>query len=296
MLTPTYISIAHQLKEVFLEKREYNDINIFLCGGAGKEQKKFRYSLGEKIEKTSSKYNYNVYYPESLFYEQLHGHLSTNLLSLENLLANSVHSVIIPLQSPGTFAELGAFVNHSQLKDKLIIITDEKYRTSKSFINDGPLRLLKNNSNSVILYHDLINYNLESLTPKITEAARKISKSVILKYEIKNPLLAIDFILSLIYVFDPISESFLHDIIFQIDNSHDATVSVSTIMSKLFSNGLIQLIDNKFITFGSISFQDAFSQSGFNKSTISILSKKITKLRIDALHYHLKRSYWGERT
>jgi len=99
--------------------------------------------LGDKIHNIKAKNTYNVYYPETLFAEIANGYQRRDLLTLENLLALSVTSIVVPLESPGTFAELGAFANHEILKDKLIIITNPKHKMARSFINDGPIAKVK---------------------------------------------------------------------------------------------------------------------------------------------------------
>jgi len=54
-----------------------------------------------------------------MFIEFILGHQKQDLLTLENLLADSVNTVVILLQSPGTFTELGAFTNYEKLTEML---------------------------------------------------------------------------------------------------------------------------------------------------------------------------------
>jgi hypothetical protein len=54
--------------------------------------------------------------------------------------------VLIVVESPGTFAELGAFSLSEPLRKKLLPIIDRQYRVSESFINTGPVRWIDQDS------------------------------------------------------------------------------------------------------------------------------------------------------
>lgn len=69
------------------------------------------------------------------------GH-KTNLLDIENDLSNFADFVIVVLESESTFCELGAFAIHKELRKKLIVVNDYKYRKSESFINLGPVKAI----------------------------------------------------------------------------------------------------------------------------------------------------------
>lgn len=160
----------------------------------------------EKISSIKAKHKYNVYYPETLFAEIANGYEKRDLLTLENLLALSVNSIVIPLESPGTFAELGAFANHKILKDKLIIITKQKYRMTRSFINDGPIAKIKDSETSKVLYFDLTDSNIDQIAYKITDVSRGMIKKRGSQGSLRNPLIAILYYFILIYIFDPINK------------------------------------------------------------------------------------------
>lgn len=62
-----------------------------------------------------------------------------DLLTFEEFLAEVSDSIILFVESPGSFCELGAFAYAEKLfSDKLIIVIDEKFRGDKSFIITGP--------------------------------------------------------------------------------------------------------------------------------------------------------------
>lgn len=156
------LKIAEQLKTSYLDSfLKSDDVSIFLCGGSSPSEEAFRRKLGNRISATKSKYRYSVFYPEDLFVELILGHQRQDLLTLENLLAKSVSAVVILPQSPGTFAELGAFANHPQLKNKLVVVMDSRYERSQSFITTGPVRYLRKETMSRVIYERLSALNFQ---------------------------------------------------------------------------------------------------------------------------------------
>src|ERR1039457_1392727 len=100
--------------------------SIFLIGSALKNRTSgSREKIRRVIEKRSPYHRgYEVYYPEDLFDELMKSNKGFNLLDLENMLARSVHGIVIILSSPGSIAELGSFSNNENLLSKLIVIVD----------------------------------------------------------------------------------------------------------------------------------------------------------------------------
>ena len=205
MISRRVIEISTSLHKHFFES-EYRsaEMSLFLCGGTSKTDSALRAALGAQLAAKKSKYAYAIHYPESIFIEAILGHKRHDLLELENLLAESVSAVVIPLQGPGTFTELGAFTNHPSLRDKLVVVVDPKYKLSKSFINTGPLRHLKKNTSSCILYHKLSIDMVESLSQVVAEAARKIAIRNPTVPSLVNTLASKDFYFYLSAVFDPL--------------------------------------------------------------------------------------------
>jgi len=113
---------------------------VFLCGADVNNQSTGRYKMARLFERYP---RYEILYPEDLFDDLLAGQGQHSLLVLENILADSVDSIVLFPESPGSFAELGAFANSSLLANKLICVGQKKYAKNKSFINYGPARLIK---------------------------------------------------------------------------------------------------------------------------------------------------------
>ena len=89
---------------------------------------------------------------------------SIDLLIFEEFLAEVSDAIILFVESPGSFCELGAFAYADALfSDKLLIIMDEKYRGSKSFVATGPVLKAKEDG-SKIIYAQIENGALLSST------------------------------------------------------------------------------------------------------------------------------------
>lgn len=81
---------------------------------------------------------------------------SDNLLDIEKDLLDFADFVIIVLESESTFCELGAFTYNSNLREKIIVINNERYKKSPSFINLGPI-----NSIHTKKPHHILNYKMK---------------------------------------------------------------------------------------------------------------------------------------
>ncbi len=248
-----YIEISEAINEKILKKLKENRLTVFLIG-AGKDK---RDSVREKIrlELISSKYRtwFDVYYPEDIFEGLMKGKIGFNLLELENLLANSVHSIVIILESPGSIAELGAFAAHSKLKDKLIVVVKNKYRRKKSFITQGLIKYITRETDSRIIYHNFEDGDFINLSRSIRRAVREISKKTIIDEEITSPILAQYFLLAAIYLAEPVKKEHLflmvNSLIKKIPEKEVVTkdeVIISSALSLLFLNKDIEIKGKKY--------------------------------------------------
>lgn len=73
-----------------------------------------------------------------------------NLLDFEKDLGHLTASVVIFLEGPGSFAELGAFSQISSLAPKLLVVIASEHHQNKSFISLGPIRELYAHDNDSI--------------------------------------------------------------------------------------------------------------------------------------------------
>ena len=294
------IEIANKLNTQFLDKSQnLNEISIFLCGGSGKEEEKFRRKAGDKICATSkrSPYKYSVYYPEDMFIELILGYQKQDLLTLENLLADSASAVVILLQSPGTFTELGAFTNYKKLSNKLIVIIDPKYTRKKSFINLGPVRFLKTKTKSKVLFIPMNNSNLNKLVEQITEITRDMDKHSLPIRDLTNPIFAYRFYLALIYIFEPIPKNAILTISKLLDTNEERNiVTVAEIVINSLINERRVSLSSKNLSTTSKGADDLIYGSNTKKRAHLVL-EFLTELRLEALNLIHRKNYrriWGE--
>src|SRR5690606_20371369 len=174
---------------------------VFLCGADINQKDKIRHQIAQALNRT---FRYDIIYPEDIFDELLFSSKTKDLLSLEALLAESVDAVVIIPESPGSFAELGAFANDEKLRKKLICVVDKKYQKNRSFINQGPLKLVKNENPFGLVFIDpkAVPTEVEKLVIAI-----KRMKKISAKKGDKLSLLQIDnFLLPSIYLLEPVSK------------------------------------------------------------------------------------------
>lgn len=292
------IRIADKLKYRFLNgSQDSNEISVFLCGGSGPEESKFRREVGEKISGILSKYKYFVYYPEDMFIELILGHQKQDLLTLENLLADSVNAVVILLQSPGTFTELGAFTNYEKLRDKLIVIIDPRFARTRSFINFGPIRYLKTKTKSKVLSVPMDSSNLYKLVKQIADAARDVAAYSSPVRDLSNPIFAYRFCLALIYIFEPIPKDAIFIISRTLATNRKKIVvtSAETVINSLINERRVSLSSGNLST--TSKGIDYLIYSDNTRKRARILSAFLTELRLEALNLTHRKNYrkiWGE--
>ncbi len=134
---PKFVRVRDGILEAF-KRNEYRFRRmpnvLFLCGG---NHSKPRDRLAEYIRKRRE--DTLVFYAEAVWaaiarIEQL------SALEMEAKLAGLSDIVIIVVESPGTFAELGAFSLSNDLRKKLLPILDKRHQTGQSFVETGPVR------------------------------------------------------------------------------------------------------------------------------------------------------------
>ncbi|MDD2220387.1 MAG: retron St85 family effector protein [Clostridia bacterium] len=140
-----------------LEKRDYKYITypkfIFLCGkGFDKNiRDSYWYSNRGIIHRYINKLlpDSHIVLSEQMWEDGFDN--SIDLLTFEEFLAEVSDAIILFVESPGSFCELGAFAYADALfSDKLIVVMDEKYRGSRSFISTGPVLKAKGNGSKVL--------------------------------------------------------------------------------------------------------------------------------------------------
>lgn len=279
--------IIREVLAYCFSKKPRDAFTIFLCGGSGKEASNFRFSLGKAIEETQSQaYIFSVFYPETLFSEFLYGSAKHNLMALEQILAENVSAIVLPLQSPGTYAELGVFVSNEQLRPKLIVINSKKYNRVRSFINDGPIAHLEKGN---IIYNemsydkatiDVLKYEIRKKTRQIKQQ-NKQDKTL---FDIRFALCV------LIYVFDPISKTDLRNYVIASNIlKQDEIRLLDPALGILGTNGYIHSTPKLEYRIDSRSFHQFLRKTGYNREEVYQFQLYVDELRLRALNYRLRK-------
>ena len=280
--------ISKSVNENVFSKLGQSNLTVFLVGAGQKNPSSIRKSVREELE--SKKYIswFDVYYPEELFEEFILSGTQYDLLSLENLLAKNVHSVVIILESQGAIAELGAFANHKGLSDRLVVIIDKKYRKDKSFIMLGPVRYLQNKTKSIVIFHNIRNPKIDKLGEQIRKAVRKISKDVSIDYSVKNPIAAQHFLLAAIYVTEPVKMDILTSMINSIikRTSKNIIILKSSLNILLRSSEVISQNGEYMLT--RVGFNRLMQTLKFEPEGYNILNL-LDKLRVKVLNKTLRK-------
>lgn len=267
--------------------REYS---IFLCGGRSASALSNRDKIKSEIHALRSKYNYKVFYPETLFVNLLHGHERRDLLSLENLLADSVHAVVLIVESAGALVELGAFSNHEKLARKLVVIVDQKYERDRSFVNLGPVRLLRQKKWGKVIYHGLSGGDIPKLVRLVCDSVREVSQNTAIDQSLGNPIYSRHAYLAMAYCFDPISQDELSKAgQYASQSLFDYRSTTETVCRSLSGEGLVRITPAKIAV--TDAGRNVLVKNGLSFQKSYFISKSLSKLRIEYLNFALRHKF-----
>ncbi len=142
---------------------------LFLCGGAGSQN---RDTLRDYLLRHAP--DVSVFYAERVW-EHIASTTVSSALEMESELAALADIVIILVESPGTFAELGAFSLSDPLRSKILPIVDKPYKGKSSFITTGPLRWIDSDSKFAPTIYVRLDQILEGIGD-IEERLRRIPR------------------------------------------------------------------------------------------------------------------------
>ena len=275
-------------EDVFAKLRE-RSLTVFLVGASQESSTSIRESIRKELIGLRYRNWLDVYYPEELFEELIRSGDHFDLLNLENLLAESVHAVVIILESPGAIAELGSFANHKKLRDRLIVVIDEKYRKANSFIILGPVRYLDKNTKSIVIFHNLREPQIVKLGARIRMAVREISEDVQVDTSVANPIAAQHFLLVAIYLMEPVPRGILDDMIQTVGVHHSKkfiTIIVTSSLNILMRQREVILQEGKY----------RLTREGIERLRLTMklepegqsIERSLDKLRVKILNHTLR--------
>lgn len=165
---------------------------IFLCGGPTRAMvpESVRQRIMDHFVKKDKPVfdsiiqaeDFNDYFKEGIY---------SDLLEFESDIANIASLVVVCLESPGAFVELGMFCRDKSLAHKILIIApQEEVDKKNSFIYHGPLAsLLRHDEKSVVVYPwadlKVLHYeHLDFMTKDITNKLATVQASQ--KFDVNN--------------------------------------------------------------------------------------------------------------
>jgi len=173
---------------------------VFLCGGKNSVS---RNNVRDYFRKHRP--NLGVFYAERVW-ENIILHGPRDALQMEEELALLADLILIIVDSPGAFAELGAFSLSRPLRKKLLPIIDQQFVAEQSFIATGPIRWIDRESDfKPTIYAPLLRI-LEAID-QIEDRLDSIKKSEIIKISdlATSPKHLLFFLCDLIAVIHPAS-------------------------------------------------------------------------------------------
>lgn len=267
------IKLAQRIKENVFYPVDVLKTSIILCGASLDNKESIRYKFDKEIQTSRFHYKYEVIYPEILFEELMYGPRSKDLLTLENMLAESVDVIVIIPESSGSIAELGAFSNVGALRNKIICIQDKKLKKKRSFINYGPIKLIKQSDSGKVIYIDTKNFSDEFY--KITGALNKLKKVSTKSSEVISLVQIENYLLPIIYLLEPVRKDFLTKLVKVVSTKDNLFYEKTT-------TGISILMKKKFVAFTPSGY--ILTKSGFEHFVdYSKTGTKHRKLKIDIL-------------
>jgi hypothetical protein len=268
---------------------------VFLCGARADKKDSVRRKLKKLLQSGPYLFQYDIFLPEDLFEELSVGRNRQDLLSLENMLADSVDAVVLILESSGAIAELGCFSSNPGLRRKLVCLVDQKYKRAKGFIQNGPLRLLASRKEGSVLF---IDYEEPGASLGLIRTA--ISKVAGRGTKLKNVASVVQahhFVLSCIYLLELAGSQVAQDELVQLvryaseeEESRARTLAVSA-LTILMRNREIEMTPGRgyrLAPLGSMRFA-TLSQRGRLGNTVSVKADAMDEMRVDILNWRYRR-------
>ena len=256
---------------------------VFLCGADLSDNKTGRHKMAKLFKKYP---RYELLYPEDIFDDLMAGQGQYSLLELENILADSVDSIVLFPESPGSFAELGAFANNSRLASKLICVGQKRYAKKKNFINYGPVRLIKVSDTGKVFniaYDDLESEDKKTkIYKRINDAITAIKKKHPIKKDVANIMETENFILPSVYLIDSIALRELFKLV-QFATGQDKKIAEIATRSSIS-----RLVKNRYISRTAAGYE--VTAKGIDRVRSNLKSAKLDVARIEIMNSQQRKN------
>lgn len=202
---------AHVLEVLRHDEYDFRSIKrvVFLCGAHLSPRRDALNKYFQRFADTAL-----VFYAESVWAVISAAMPAANALEVEGQLADLADIVIILVESPGTFAELGAFANSERLRAKLLPILDVRHEGADSFLVTGPIKWVNSASKfAPAIWTDFDRVLLAS--SQIEERLARLGRSRPAKIKhaemLGNPKHLLFFVCDLVSVFGPCPREHIDD-------------------------------------------------------------------------------------
>lgn len=185
---------------------------VFLCG-ANKTPQEISERRKALIEFSKAQLPHTHFFLAEKMFSTLkdEGHKG-NILDVENLISDFSDYILIILESPSAFTELGAF-SHDKLRSKLVVINNLEFKQEESFINLGPIKAIEEESGKERIVYYKMNKDGVTNRDAIGDTFRQIYG--LFKDPIKSTRKAVNLeSLNPSKNFDKKSAMFIHDLIY----------------------------------------------------------------------------------
>lgn len=286
----TIDNIGTAIANGFTKNLDVSATTVFLAGGSLTSANSIRPLLRKELQRHAYIRGFDVLYPEQLFDELLLGKDRHDLLDLENMLAQSTHAIIIVVESSGSIAELGAFVNSDVLRPKIIAIIDRKHRSDRSFIMLGPIATLRKIRREAIITHDFKQLDSRKLAENIRHVTRLIRQDTTVNDTLNNPIRAQYFFLASIFVTQPVDLAALIKMLKatgECNNANTSVVGVTALNMLIRQNDTTKEANKYIITKQGSKRLDDIMEASRNKRQLVQL---FDRCRVDILNVTLRKS------
>jgi len=270
------------MERIFVPRSE-KQVTVFLCGGELLNSQNARSKMAEIFSKHQ---RYELLYPEDMFDDLLAGQGQHSLMKLETILADSVDSIVLFPESPGSFAELGAFSNNENLARKMVVVSNIKFKSDKSFINYGPNRLIKSSKTGKVLNisytHLSDDEEKHKIYRRINDHITNIRKIHPVEKNVTNILETEHFILPCIYLLDSVNNLNLFKLMKFATSQDESLCQIAT------RSALGRLAQKRFITKASSGYQVTSIGAEYVRSTFK--SIHLDQARIELMNAENRRN------
>jgi len=184
---------------------------VFLCGAIRSERRPFpvRDVLLEYARKHFT--DFRFFRAEEVFQALSKGH-GNDLLTIEDQIGKYSDCIAIICESESAFAELGAFTLKDELVKQVLVINDERYRNSNSFITQGPIARANQKSQfkpAVYANYEAVLKSAVEIHTRLQTIRRSKRQAVTLgtaaDFKSARPKFRLLFLADLVHIFFPIS-------------------------------------------------------------------------------------------